>query len=266
VEENAVVLAMSKHEGAGNDFLIMIDVEDRVCLNEAEVRAMSDRHFGIGADGVITLTGPSGGGEVTMALRNQDGSFAEISGNGVRCAAHEAVRSGLVASGSFSIMTGSGLRRVTCADPVGQRAQTSVEMGAVAIRSVDAERRRVLVDVGNPHLVIVVDDVGAVDVEADGAALQASHDGGINVEWISLHDAAHVSLAVYERGVGPTLACGSGSVAAVGAARALALCGDAVEVANPGGTLRIAFEGDQATLSGEVVVVADVLMPLVRIP
>ena len=107
-------IGISKHEGAGNDFLLMVDLDDRVALRAEEVRWLTDRHLGIGADGVITITAGSGGGDITMRLANQDGSAAEISGNGLRCVVHEAVRSGLVAPGSFNVMTGAGLRRVHC--------------------------------------------------------------------------------------------------------------------------------------------------------
>jgi diaminopimelate epimerase len=264
VEEEIIALAISKHEGAGNDFLVMVDLDDRVQLSTGEVRLLTDRHHGIGADGLIVLSGPSGGGELTMELFNHDGSIAEISGNGVRCAAHEAVRSGLVAEGSFSIMTGSGLRRVRCEESDGRKAQTSVVMGEVDVRELDAEARRATVDVGNPHLVLVVDGLDGLDVVAEGEALQKSREGGINVEWLAIADEAHAEIKVFERGVGPTLACGSGSVAAVGAARAMSLLGDRVEVINPGGTLDVSFDGDLATLSGEVRFIADLLTPLTR--
>lgn len=259
-----VTVALSKHEGAGNDFLIMIDLDQRVALTPAEVRQMTDRHTGIGADGLIILSGPSGGGEVTMTLKNQDGSDAEISGNGARCAAHEAVRSGLVAAGAFSMMTGSGLRRMSVQPIDVSMAESSIEMGPVRIESLDEAGRCAHVDVGNPHLVMVVDDLAGIDLVGDGERLQATRPGGINVEWLAMEGDANASMKVYERGVGPTLACGSGSTAAVGAARALGVAGDHVDVENPGGRLVIDFDGDVATLSGPVRFVADILMPLVR--
>ena len=257
-------LAMSKHEGAGNDFLIMLDLDDRVRLTEDEVRYLADRHRGIGADGVITVTQGTGGGDVTMSLRNQDGSAAEISGNGLRCVVHEVVRAGVVAAGSFSVMTGAGLRRVSCAEPEGLGVWTTASMGSLEITSIDLQARRVHVSVGNPHLVIVVDDLGAVEVEAEGAALQGEHPGGINVEWIEPTPSGELLLAVYERGVGPTLACGSGSCAAALAGRELGLSGDAVVVQNPGGPLEVTLDGTEATLAGEVRVIADLLVPLER--
>ena len=257
-------LTMSKHQGAGNDFLIMVDLDDQVRLTSDEVAQLCDRHLGLGADGVITVTAGTGGGEVTMRLANADGSAAEISGNGLRCLVHEVVRSGIVAPGAFSVMTAAGLRQVNCAEPDGVRAWTSADMGTLDLLSLDAAARTAEISVGNPHLVMVVDDLAAVDAARDGAALQDRRNGGINVEGIVVDGEGGVSLKVFERGVGPTLACGSGSCAAALAARELGLVGNEVMVHNPGGTLEVALEGRIATLSGEVQVIADLLVPLER--
>jgi diaminopimelate epimerase len=257
-------LTMSKHEGAGNDFLIMVDLEDRVGLTPAEVAQLCDRHRGVGADGLITVTLGTGGGEVTMQLANADGSAAEISGNGLRCMSHEVVRSGLVAPGAFSVMTAAGLRRVTCAEPTSLRTMTTAEMGEVELVEIDRAAGRARLEVGNPHLVVLVEDLDQVDVAHEGLALQSTRPGGINVEWIQPDGKGGLALRVYERGVGPTLACGSGSCAAAVAGRALGIVGDVVEVANPGGVLTVELEDNAATLSGEVRVVADLFVPLER--
>jgi diaminopimelate epimerase len=257
-------IGVSKHEGAGNDFLLMVDLDDRVQLTDDEVRWMADRHRGIGADGVITITAGTHGGDITMRLANADGSPAEISGNGLRCVVHEAVRSGLVAPGWFNVMTGAGLRRVHCEELEGRTASTTASMGTVDVLELDAMSRRGTVDVGNPHLVIVVDDLGALDPDAEGRRLQGERPGGINVEWIEVTGPDSIELVVFERGVGLTLACGSGSCAAAAVARSLDLVGDQVEVANPGGVLGVRFDGAEAFLSGDVSHVADLLIPLER--
>ena len=258
-------IGISKHEGAGNDFLLMVDLDDRVRLTADEVRWLADRHLGVGADGVITITAGTHGGDITMRLANADGSPAEISGNGLRCVVHEAVRSGLVAPGSFNVMTGAGLRRVHCDELDGRHAMTAAAMGTVDVLAIDAEGRRGTVDVGNPHLVIVLDDLGSVDAEVEGRRLQAERPGGINVEWIAVSGEGTIDLVVYERGVGLTMACGSGSCAAAAVARSLKLVGDTVEVRNPGGALEVAFDGKVATLSGRVAHIADLIVPLERV-
>lgn len=257
-------LSMSKHEGAGNDFLVMIDLDDRVQLVPEEVVALCDRHRGIGADGVIVVTSGTGGGEVTMHLFNADGSAAEISGNGLRCMVHEVVRAGVVAPGDVSVMTGSGLRRVSCPEPDGIRAWVSADMGSLELLELDPAAQRAQVTLGNPHLVIVAEDLTALDVATEGSALQSVRPGGINVEWIAPNHAGGLDLKVFERGVGPTRACGSGSCAAALAARELGISGDHVVVHNPGGDLEITLEGSVATLAGEVRVIADLMVPLER--
>jgi diaminopimelate epimerase len=259
-----VQISLTKHHGAGNDFLVLLDLNDAVGLRQDEVRQLCDRHRGIGADGLITVTGPSGGGDVTMRLVNQDGSPAEISGNGLRCVVHEVVRSGVVAPGSFAVMTGAGLRTVHCHEPHGASAMTSASMGIVSLNDTDLDAGRVVADVGNPHLVVVVNDLDAIDVQAAGHALQGFQPGGINVEWVQVLAPDHLALKVFERGVGPTLACGSGSVAVAAALRALGLSGSTVVVDNPGGSLGVSFDGDEAILSGEVTVIAELLVTLER--
>jgi diaminopimelate epimerase len=259
-----IQIGLSKHEAAGNDFLVMVDLREVVNLTDDEVRFLTDRHRGIGADGLIVVTGPSGGGDVTMSLRNQDGSRAEISGNGLRCVVHEVVRSGLVAAGEFSVMTGSGLRRVFCAEPEGRTAWTSADMGEVEIVEVDEVERQATLSVGNPHLVMVRDSLEGLDVASEGARLQGVRPGGINVEWIAPRGDGRLELAVFERGVGPTLACGSGSCAAAVAARALGVSGDVVVIDNPGGALEVSLEGNRATLAGPASVIADLTVSLER--
>ena len=257
-------LSVSKHQGAGNDFLIVIDLDDQVRLTDDEVRRLTDRHFGLGADGLITVTAGSGGGDVTMALRNQDGSHAEISGNGLRCVVHEVVRVGIVAAGEFWVNTGAGLRRVSCNEPDGIRAWTTADMGTLVLEDLNLDERHARISVGNPHLVIAVDDVHAVDVATEGARWQERIEGGVNVEWISPSSSDVIDMVVFERGVGPTLACGSGSCASALASRAFGLTGDRVTVRNPGGPLEVTLSGDAALLAGEVSVIADMLVPLER--
>ena len=115
------------------------------------------------------------------------------------------------------------------------------------------------VDVGNPHLVLVVADLTSTDVAAAGAALEARRPGGANVEFVTVESGGdEIDLRVWERGAGETLACGTGSVAAAAVARAAGLSRDRVRVNNPGGTLEVAFTGDEARLGGPVHKVADI--------
>jgi diaminopimelate epimerase len=122
----------------------------------------------------------------------------------------------------------------------------------------DEDRARE-VDMGNPHLVVLVADLDQVDVAGLGRGFQASRDGGINVEFISIaHGADSITLRVWERGVGETQACGTGSCAAAAAARSWGLVGETVDVHNPGGTLRVSFGRGGVSLKGPVRKVAEI--------
>jgi diaminopimelate epimerase len=267
VDPSAHVRA-SKHEGAGNDFLVVVDPDDALGLSPAQVRLLADRHRGIGADGVIVVGPGRDGCDLSMVLHNADGSPAEMSGNGIRCLAQAAVDAGLVDPPAFTVATAGGRRTVEYvpgAEP--GRATARVDMGAVRLgadQTPEVGCRARTVDVGNPHLVLLHPDPGAVDVTETGPKLQAGFPGGINVEWISVErDGAGEVLAfrVFERGAGETLACGTGSVAAAAAARswgAVEGAGD-VRVRNPGGILTVTLADDgTAFLAGPVRRVADV--------
>lgn len=262
-------LALTKHEGAGNDFLVLIDPADRVRLGAPQVRALCDRHLGVGADGVIRVGPGRGGAQLSMELRNADGGEAETSGNGLRCLAQAAVDAGLVSPPAFTVATVAGVKAVTY-EP-GERAgegTARVDMGPVHL---GAERPHVVpghrsreVDVGNPHLVVYGDeDPSWVDVAELGPRLEARRPGGVNVEFVSLAGEDHLVLRVWERGVGETRACGTGSCAAAAAARGWGLVGDHVWVRNPGGTLEVWLgrtEDDPVELAGPVRRVAEVVV------
>ena len=260
----------SKHEGAGNDFLVVLDPEDRVRLTVAQVSLLADRRRGVGADGIIRVGPGSDGCDLSMQLFNADGGEAEMSGNGIRCLAQAAVDAGLVAPPSFTVATAAGTRTVEYAP--GERAgwaRASVDMGPVRLGPDEPQvfdgRRARTVDVGNPHLVLLGPDTAGVDVAEGGPKLQASFDGGINVEWITVvhdGDGALLDLRVWERGAGETLACGTGSVAAAAAARSWGVVGPGtVRVRNPGGVLEVDLgdgDEDMTHLTGPVRKVADI--------
>jgi diaminopimelate epimerase len=261
----------TKHEGAGNDFLVVLDPEDAIRLSVAQVRLLADRHRGIGADGVIRVGPGRDGCDLSMELHNADGGTAEMSGNGIRCLAQAAVDAGLVAPPRFSVATAGGPRVVDYeAGSEPGWAQARVDMGAVRLgpdQPQEFDDRRVrTVDVGNPHLVLLGPDTAAVEVAELGPKLQAAFAGGINVEWITVaadDEGELLDFRVYERGSGETLACGTGSVAAAAAARSWGVVAaeGLVRVRNPGGVLEVTLgtgEDEPAHLAGPVRKVADV--------
>jgi len=254
-------LRLVKHEGAGNDFLVLVDLDDTLALTPAEVRVLCHRRRGVGADGFIRLLPGGNGAEVTMELWNADGSPAETSGNGLRCVAQAAVDAGIVRPPRFTVATAAGTATVDYEDcGPGQPARATVDMGAVRLvgpSGTDASGRPVQrADAGNPHLVVRCDDPAAIDLATEGAALAADFDGGINVEFVAPGTARdELTMRVFERGVGETWACGSGSCAAAAVSRFWGLVGDRVQVKNPGGTLDVELgpkDGDPVRLSGPV--------------
>ena len=261
----------TKHEGAGNDFLVVLDPDDTIRFSVAQVRLLADRRRGVGADGIIRVGPGRAGCDLSMQLHNADGGEAEMSGNGIRCLAQAAVDAGLVSPPSFTVATAAGRRTVeyTPGESPGW-ARARVDMGPARLgpdqpQEFDDRRART-VDVGNPHLVLLGPDTAGVDIAELGPKLQAAFAGGVNVEWVTvLHDAEGelLDFRVWERGVGETLACGTGSVAAAAAARSWgAVSSDGtVRVRNPGGILEVTLGADdEATthLAGPVRKVADV--------
>jgi diaminopimelate epimerase len=230
-----------KMEGLGNDFVV---VGGEISLTPEQVRSICDRRWGIGADGLlqVSVDRPL----VVMGYWNADGSQAEMCGNGLRCVARYAVDHGLVKGPEFVVTTPAGPRRVQ----VG--AEPRVELGPVEIderiahRGLEFQRARV----GNPHAVVQVEEVGSAPVDSVGTSLQALLPGGTNVEFVKVVDRSHLRMRVWERGVGETLACGSGMAAAAAVTHHLGLTGAAVEVAVPGGVGRVELIDGVAWISG----------------
>lgn len=259
-------LRFTKHHGAGNDFLVLVDQKNATPLDTALVRALCDRRFGIGADGVIRVLVGGSGADLAMDLRNADGGEAEMSGNGIRCLAQAAVGAGLVHPPSFTVSTLGGVRSVEYHP--GERAdaaEASVDMGVATLGPDQPQqfpdRRAREVDMGNPHLVLLGPDPADGDVAVLGSRLQDVYPDGINVGFVTLGpDHGAITLRVWERGVGETEACGTGSAAAAAAARSWGLVGDTVHVHNPGGTLQVAFADGRVQLRGPVRKVADLMV------
>ena len=253
-------LTLAKLHGVGNDFLVVLDpADDFDSIGGAVARSLCDRHRGIGADGLIVgrrVSAPTGA-LLGFRLWNADGSEAEMSGNGIRCLAHEALEHGWVPEADpFGVTTPAGLREVTVTRRGDGVVWGSVEMGVVKVQG-EADRcnvgeGQVLVDVGNPHLVVLGPAPATVDVPTLGPPLERSDPAGLNVEFVALGPGAdEVTMRVWERGVGETEACGTGSVAAAAALHHWGRVGTAVTVHQPGGVAAVKLRGDgSAVLSG----------------
>lgn len=251
---------LGKYEALGNDFLVLVDLEGRRPVSAEMARAACDRHRGFGADGLLRA-GMAGDG-LSFELRNADGSEAEMSGNGLRCLAHAAIDTGAVVAGpgdSFSVSTPAGRREVRVRDLRPGWMWASTSMGTPEVRgeprACNVGDGQVFVDVGNPHLVVLGPDPAQLDVASLGAELSSElgrATGGLNVEFVALGPGLdELTMRVFERGVGETLACGTGSVAAATALRFLRRVGTKVTVHQPGGDVDVEMgEDGAAVLSG----------------
>jgi diaminopimelate epimerase len=191
-----------------------------------------------------------------MVLFNADGSNAEMSGNGIRCLAAAVRRDTQAQWKSLDVMTGAGLRTVSL-DMDGDSGYGGVAMGEVTFGH-NIEDALGVANVGNPH-VVVVDNPSWPDVQREAiAARMSSMEGGANVEFVTIVDRGHLQMRVIERGVGWTLACGTGSCAAAAVFYREGLCDADVVIDNPGGPLRVLLDGSKVTLSGPVQFVANV--------
>jgi diaminopimelate epimerase len=247
-------MRLTKHHGLGNDFLVLLDPDVSHPLDADLARALCDRHTGVGADGLIRATPAAPGDDalVRMELRNADGSRAEMSGNGIRCLVQALLLADPGLGPDVPVATDAGLRTVTVHDQVDAVTHSlSVGMGVARIDGEAPEwaggdvARAVLVDMGNPHLVLdlsgaapgAAEEIDLVDV---GETVNGKIPGGANVHLLTPGRApGGIAIRTYERGVGPTLACGTGACAAAVAARAWGVAGDRVPVAQPGGTAEV---------------------------
>ena len=248
-------LRFEKYEGLGNDFLLL-DATDEAAITPERAVLLCDRRFGVGADGVILVLPPrTPGHDARIRVINADGSIPEMCGNGVRCVAlHVAAARGLT-GGTLRVETDAGER--TCV-LVGD-GMVTVDMGVVRVlgdRAVDVDGRPIvlaLADAGNPHAILF----GAFargDVEHLGPRIAAhpAFPRGTNVEFACVLGDG-IDLVVWERGVGITMACGTGACATVAVAcqKDLAATGKPVKVRLPGGVLEITIDADgRAIMTG----------------
>jgi diaminopimelate epimerase len=278
-------LPFLKGHGTENDFVILPDPDGRTELSPAEVVRLCDRRAGIGGDGVLRVVrseahpeavAMAGEAEWFMDYRNSDGSIAEMCGNGVRVFARYLQRAGLAGNGGLAVATRAGVRRLHISKDAddGTPGDITVEMGrallpdgevtvSVGTRSWRARN----VDMGNPHAVAFVDDLGhAGDLLASPAtAPEGTYPRGVNVEFVVDRGPRHVEMRVHERGSGETRSCGTGACAVmVAAARrdgvepAVTGAPAAYTVDVPGGRLVITERLDgMVEMTGPAVIVAD---------
>ncbi len=260
------MLRFVKYHGLGNDFVLVDGMSAQVVLRAGDAIRLCDRHFGIGADGLI-LALPSDQADCRMQLINSDGSEGEMCGNGLRCLARFAWEQGLVRKTEMTVETLAGIKRPRLHLADGEISEVSVQMGrprwlardvptalvapdASAINApldVDGTHWEVtLVNTGVPHCVVFVPDVDAVDWPTWGPRIERhpAFPHRTNVMFTQVIARDHLEVRPWERGAGATLACGTGACAAAVAGAVTSRTERAVRVTLPGGVLRIQWEAE----------------------
>jgi len=267
-------MQITKVHGCGNDFVVIADPDGTIDVGPGLVRALCDRHRGIGGDGIIRLAPPrDDGSDVFMDYRNADGGVVEMCGNGVRCVATYMFNRGLHRGDVVRVGSRAGTRHVTVTgrDERGRVVETRVDMGApvstgeVTLRLPTREGheattvRATTVSMGNPHAVIEVDDVDKAPVADWGRRIERdpAFEHGTNVEFIAVPAADVVRGRIWERGVGETMASGTGASAMAVAAHVLGRTGRRVRVEVPGGVLHTEWTSDTLLIRGPAVEVFD---------
>ena len=288
--QTRIVLSFSKYQGLGNDFL-MLDGRDApstdFCFDVSPdlVKLLCDRRFGVGGDGVILALPPNAGGELRMRIFNADGTEPEMCGNGIRCLARFLADSDgdepgrqwqidTLAGRIVPELLSDGTIRVDMGAPFLQPAAipTTLEIGPSGIPEglIEAAGESFQVGaagMGNPHMVIPVADVEQVDLERFGAALELhpSFPAKTNVHFVQALSPSHLVMRVWERGAGPTLACGTGACATLVVCHRLGIAGRRARLDLPGGPLEIYWDeaSDHLFMDGPAEAVFDgVLSPL----
>lgn len=259
-------MKFTKMHGCGNDYIYVDGAKEIIPQKKKPdvVKKLSDRHFGIGGDGVIFIN-PSTEADFEMEMYNMDGSRAEMCGNGIRCVAKFVYDKGLTDQTHISIISAGKVKYLDLTTENGKVSTVKVNMGAPILKAADipviADReeepviggnieidgknyKMTCVSMGNPHAVVFMDDVAGLPIEKIGPLFE-NHERfpkRTNTEFVKVIDREHVEMRVWERGTGETLACGTGACATVVACILNGLTNDTVTVKLLGGSLRIQWD------------------------
>lgn len=276
-------MKFTKMQGIGNDYVYVNCLKETVENPEELAVRVSDRHFGIGSDGLILIK-PSEKADFRMAMYNADGSEGAMCGNGIRCVAKYVYDYGLTDRTSISVETKSGIKYLELTVEDGKVSQVKVNMGAPELSPekipVVSEKDRVVaepieidgksyamtcVSMGNPHAVVYLEDVKNLDIEKIGPKFEnhPCFPDRVNTEFVRVIDEHTVEMRVWERGSGETLACGTGACAVAVASILNGYVSGEVTVKLLGGDLKIFWEEKENTvyMTGPAAVVFDGEIP-----
>lgn len=261
-----------KMQGIGNDYVYINCFENDIANPNDLAKKVSDRHFGIGSDGLILLR-PSNVADVKMSMFNADGSEGRMCGNGIRCVGKLAYMLGLVHSETITVETLSGIKKLKLNVTDGKVESVRVDMGSPALerekipviygepRMVNAsievggkEYRVTCVSMGNPHAVIFTRDIDNIEIEKIGPLFEKNpiFPESVNTEFVEILGNNDLKMRVWERGSGETLACGTGACAVTVAACVNGICprNEDINVHLRGGVLKISWGNDTVWMTG----------------
>lgn len=268
-------IPFSKMQGLGNDFVVINNLEQHIKLTPEQIRLISDRHFGIGCDQLLLLEpAPHNKANFGYRIYNNDGTESGQCGNGVRCLARFIHQQKISDKTTLTIATSSstmqtqilenGLVKVNMGEPNFIPDKIPLLLPRTNTYTITVSGITITffaVSLGNPHIVIRVENFDNEQIQMIGKALNNRHaifPEGVNVGFMQIVDREHIHLRVYERGAGETKACGSGACAAMVAAVEQGWCDNQAEVKLPGGTLTIQYKPNEPLwMTGPAVFVFD---------
>ena len=265
-------MKFTKMHGIGNDYVYVNCFEEELAMDPGRLAELvSDRHCGIGSDGLILIK-PSAVADFCMDMYNSDGSRGAMCGNGIRCVAKYVYDHGMTNMTTIRIETLSGIKTIDLTVKDGKVRLANVDMGMPVLLSQgvnreltpevrkeiadseiwevldvqDKEMSMIHISMGNPHAVFFVDDVDNIEIEKIGPAIETHprFPDRTNVEFVQIVDESHVKMRIWERGAGETMACGTGACAVAVACRLAGYSQDKVDVRLLGGTLTIFWNPD----------------------
>jgi diaminopimelate epimerase len=258
-------------QGNGNDFIVIEDFDNNIKNEGSLAKKLCDRKFGIGGDGILIVRNSSVA-QIQMVIINSDGSYAAMCGNGIRCFAKYVYEKGFVDKTVMDIETGDGIKRAFLTLEDNKVTSITINMGIQSFKPelIPAEAEHELINkkviindkeyeitsllMGVPHTVII-GQLNKFDVE-EGKFIEkySIFPKGTNVNFCEVINDKQINVKTWERGAGPTLACGTGSCAAVVAANKLGLVDKKVEVIIPGGSLLVEIKNDGVYMTGPAIV------------
>lgn len=259
-------MKFTKMQGCGNDYVYVNCLQETVENPSEMARRVSNRHFGVGSDGLILIK-PSDTADFEMDMYNADGSRGAMCGNGIRCVGKYVYDYGLTDKTSIRVNTGSGIKYLELTVENGKVSKVQVNMGEPILEAVRVpvvceqrqavdepitaggmEYRMTCISMGNPHAVVFMEDVEHLEIEKIGPGFEnhPRFPDRVNTEFVKALDESTIQMRVWERGSGETLACGTGACAAAVAAILNGFAkGNQVTVHLLGGTLEIAWDREK---------------------